>query len=717
MNEGTAYTREDLAKLGAKWLDRIAAAEKRCDGWIKDAEKAESTYLCGTDVVGPNGERVEKIDAPDFNILHSNVETIVPSIYNSTPVPDIRPRHGADDGAARLAGQILEAAIAVQIDDNRLDAEIEALAQDAFMAGRGVVRIKLDADTMEVPEPDEAADLFGEMAPPAVANERIMFECVSWKDYREGPASRWRDVPWVAYRHHLCIEDVEKLTDEALRALQIDKRRDATAVEEKDADAPIWEIWCKDDRRVYFIAADTQRVLRIADDPLGLPGFFPQAEPVQPITATGSRIPVCPYSVYRTLADELDMATQRINAIMEGLRVRGIIAGDATTLEKLSELKDNELMPLANLEGLVAAGGLQNAVMWWPVEQAIKVLQQLYVQREQTKQAIYEITGISDIIRGQSAASETATAQQIKTEWGALRIKKMQRLIERQVRDIFVICADIIGRHFSRESLQMMTGIAVTPEADAILGDPLANYRINVESDSTVRADTSRHRKEMSEFLAGTGQYFATMAPIVQQSPEAVQPVAEIYAAFARQFNLGKSASDALDQLVESARQLAQNPPPNPQAEAAQAEMQAKQQAAQADAAAKQAEIKIKQQQLQADVMHKAAQMQLEQQKLEMQRNQYAAENRVRDAAAIGTLTDGTNALNELLTQALAAVIGEIRAGDARLTEALTALAAGVAQGNAQIVAAMTAPKELLRDESGRPIGVRTVAGDQRVMN
>ena len=58
-------------------------------------------------------------------------------------------------------------------------------------------------------------------------------------------------------------------------------------------------------------------------------------------------------------------------------------------------------------------------------ETAAAVLNFLYQQREQSKQAIYEITGISDIVRGASHSSETATAQQIKTEWGSLRIKKI----------------------------------------------------------------------------------------------------------------------------------------------------------------------------------------------------------------------------------------------------------------------------------------------------
>src|SRR5690606_25678896 len=154
------------------------------------------------------------------------------------------------------------------------------------------------------------------------------------------------------------------------------------------------------------------------DDPLGLTNFYPIPAPVQPITLTGRLDPTCPFAIYKKLADELDLATKRINAIMRGLKVRGLVAGDLTDVELLSKADDNELVAAKDLEGLAQTGGIEKAIMWWPVEKAIVVLKELYAQREQIKQAIYELTGISDIVRGASKSGETATAQQIKTQWG-----------------------------------------------------------------------------------------------------------------------------------------------------------------------------------------------------------------------------------------------------------------------------------------------------------
>lgn len=604
MEQEAEYTAADLDRIGAKWIEKIRQAEKREEDWFKRAEKAEKAYLA------------DEKDAPEFNILHSNVETIVPSIYNSAGTPDIRPRHNAKDELGKLVADILERSILSMIDDNRMDTEVEEAAQDAFVAGRGVVRIKFDADVTEQP-----AMAMGPMGPepvidPAtglpqmqqvVQNERVQYESVSFRDYREGPATRWENVPWVAFKHTLLHEEIEKLQDEAMAEAYGKTETDSESDEETDG--CVWEIWCKDSRRVYFIVGDSNKVLKIVDDPLRLSGFFPLPAPVQPIKAVAKRMPVVPFEVYKTLADELDDLTKRIRGLTSVLQAKGVGIGEGTVYEDLAAAGDGEIVMAADMENILQAGGLDKAIMWWPIDRIIQVIRELNAQREQTKQAIYEITGISDIIRGQGAASETATAQQIKTQWGSLRIKKMQNLLSRLVRDLFVLTAEVMSLHFQPQTLQKLSGVQIPPEAMELLKKPLDHYRIDIESDSTVRADLVKGRQEMSEFLAGTAQFFSTMTPIASQAPAALGPIVEIYSAFARQFNLGKQAEDALDQLTQMAQELAKNPPPNPEAEAMKAEMAQR---------AKEADQKhdLEMQRLGLDVKLKGADLKLKQREL-----------------------------------------------------------------------------------------------------
>lgn len=593
--------KEDLSRLGAQWMERIRASEKRESNFRDDAEAAEKAYAC--DASKDKGELY------DFNIHFSNVETIVPAIYNSTPVPDIRRRFveaiGEEpappkpqaapqqqqavqrplpgmppqapqqpqpnpvemerfkaamqewqakkqaDKDAKDFGDMLERAIAAQIDDNRLDKEIEANATDAFNAGRGIVRLRLFLD-----------DYGGE------ERQAVGYEAVSWRDFRMGPAKRWNHVPWVAYLIILSKETAEEFQDEELLAQQKDDVAVQTT-EDADEDLRVWEIWDKPRRRVLFIREHDEKVIKRVDDPLGLKDFFPQPEPVQPICLTGKLTPVVPFSIYKKLADELDTTTKRINRIIKGLKVRGAFVGGGQGIEAVQNLDDWQLAPLNDMEQLSqVGGGFEKAISWWPIDKAIAVVIQLSDHREKIKQAIFELTGISDIIRGQSMASETATAQEIKTQWGALRIQKMQRLIARQVRDVFCLSAEIITKHFSEETLYAMTGIKMTDGMRMLMQRPVyAWYRVDVESDSTVRADMTRVKGEMAEFLNGTAQFFGVVGPLAKEQPQLAEPMAEIYASFARVFRLGKQAEDAVERLADMARKAAKSKQSDPEQE------------------------------------------------------------------------------------------------------------------------------------------------------
>ena len=600
-------------ELGQKWMQRIQESEKREKYWRADAQAAEEMYANRDRALASSNQPETRTR---FNILHSNVETIVPAIYNSSPEPDIRSRwisRDETDDTAKDVARLLERVIKVQIDDNELDEAMEMGAQDGFLAGLGVVRLRYSADVEEtVLEPEQEggeAIVVGQQP----VNERIEFENVSWRDFRMGPGPSWRDKQWVAFRLIVPKETAEDLTDgEVLdHETQLGNSTVATDNPEREQHKDsivIWEIWDKVERKVIFLREGDGMIVRQEDDPLGLSGFFPMPRPLIPIHLTGELLPVCPYSIYRDMAEELDLISKRIKLITTGLKVRGVIVGDAANMQDLAEAEDNELVVATDLEGIAQTGGLDNAISWWPVDQAIAVLAQLYQNRDLTKQAIYEITGIADIVRGQTDPRETLGAQDLKSQWGSIRVQKMQRMIQRMVRDIFVICAELIPSHFSYRTMQTMTGLQITPEMAQILNQPiLSAYRVDVESDSTIRADLTRKKGEMAEFLNGTASFFAAMAPVVQSAPETGAVAAEIYSAFTRYFKLGKQAEDALEQLVEQARQASaqageQQDQPTPEEQAKIAEIQLKMQEMQAKFALEEQKLRLEVQKLGLEV-------------------------------------------------------------------------------------------------------------------
>lgn len=673
-----AKSREDqgehLRKEAKRWLDRIDAATKREKLWADDADVAVAVYAART-----RSGSTDNVGAPMFNILFSNVETIVPATINSPPAPDIRRRFDTEDKVATDFAEILERTMRIQVDDGRLQTEMEAEAQDAFLAGRGLIRLRfksefeVDEASVETLEDDVQADRpVGDDDEPAagaverIKNERIEPEVVSWRDFRRGPAKRWSDVPWIAFSHAIALDEYKSFCDVALVKSQ-DQEGDKRAVDPASEEVKVWEVWDKASRTVIFLDEEKTKIIKRVDDPLGLTKFFPIHDPIQPIEITGDLTPVNPYKIYCKLADELDITTKRIAAITKQLRVKGWYAGSATDLGALLEAGDNEFIPLQDEALWAQKGGVNGAIGFWPVEKLVVALRELYAIRDQTKEAIYEITGISDIVRGASKSSETATAQQIKSQWGSLRIQKMQRQMERAGRELFLMMAEIIPAKFSFETLQQITGIQIVPneqdmmpiqpppppmaqpnmapeqleaaqqqyqqvvqqaeqaeqarqqklahleQLQALMRErPSTYFRIDVETDSTIRADLTQQKTEASEFMGAASSYFAAVGPLVQQGMLSMELAVELFSGFTRLYNLGKTVDDALDTLIKQAREKAGQPQqqqPSPEqikaeasAKAHEQDMQFKAQRAQADAAAHQADMQFKQQKNAADL-------------------------------------------------------------------------------------------------------------------
>lgn len=575
------------------WLAAIEASSNEEKEWRKQADQAVKIYRADDSEKKNN----------HFNILHSNTETILPAIYNSTPVPDIRRRFNDPGQPAKDVADILQRSISHSLDAYDFDATVRAVLWDGYIAGRGVSRVRYvpylqpgtDPSMASEGEAPEPADIEGIEQPEpgeVIAHEEVVCEYVPWKHFRRAPGFTWADVDWIAFEHFLSKAQLESLAEGKADKVSLDcsvekdgdSEKSGVPKSEISARARVWEIWDKAKGKVLFVAPSyMDEPLREEDDPLGLEGFFPIPRPLQPLDTPGTLVPVCPYRAYSDLAEELNEITVRIQKLTKSLRVRGIYASSAQDIQAILDADDNQLVPAQGLEAFMDAGGLEKAIAWWPIEPAVKALAQLYQQREQVKQSIYEITGISDIVRGASTASETATAQQIKSQWGSLRIQRLQADVARYARDIFRMKAEIIATRFQPQTIAAMTGIQLTPETEQLLrSDVLRGYKIDIESDSTIRADLTRNQQSMTEFVMGTAGYIQAIGPAIQAGILPANLAVEIFSAFSRNFRLGKQVEDALEQAGEAARQEAQQPQ-QPKPDPAMIEAQNKQQLAQAD--------------------------------------------------------------------------------------------------------------------------------------
>jgi hypothetical protein len=615
------------------WLKHIEKAKEDEKDWRDSAERAICIYEAGEPTgMGKNATTSKSA----FNIYHSNIETMVPAAYNSTPIPDIRRRYDDPDPTSKAGVDIIERAISYSVDQYEFDTTMRDVVRTSLTAGRGVPRVRYK------PKMKQAVDPMTGQPVEVLGYQEVTCEVVPWDRFIRGPGRTWDEVKWIAFEHDLTRDEIDKLaerdTSQDISINDQDKNGDRKGKAKPDAGiyktTKVYEIWDKGRSMVLFIRDERlTEPLRVEQDPLGLPEFFCVPRPLQPIWRLSSLTPVCPYDVYEALIEELDTVTKRITKLARQLRVKGLYNSEMKAdFGKLQSADDGIYEPVDDATKFAAgAGGLDKQVWNWPIETIAGVIERLKDHRDSIVQTIYEVTGLSDIVRGSTAASETATAQQIKAQYAGLRIQHFQKEVQRVARDLFRMKAAIICKHFSTENLQIMTGLQVTPQIEQLIrSDALRAYRIDIETDSTIRGDVGRKLEQMSQFIQGTAQFAQAIGGVIQTAPPLLPMFTEIYASFARQFDLGKQAEDALDGMTEQVKQFMQQQQsqPNPEAEKAKIEGELRQQEMGMKREMAQEELGFKREAHQMDMQMKTFDLQVKQQsaQIDMEAKQRGAE-------------------------------------------------------------------------------------------
>lgn len=605
-------------------------SENLVNGWlekISDARKRERDFRKFGQIVCDLYEAEKSAESP-YNILFSNTETLAPALYNSLPRPVVRRRFKDEDPVGKAASALVQRTLTFLLDsDNRdyppFDDLMQSAVLEALVPGRGVTRFRYDAAITTVKDESAGEDL-GEPAAVSyekVEHETVCGEAVIWDRFLHGFATKWKDVPWIAFEWPMTKVELEKnfgaiLTSKCdLVDIETPSEDESGAgklsTETSTKGAWVLEIWDKASRKVIFVSESFKDApLKLVEDPLGLSGFFPCPQPMGFVRRIRSLIPVALYSFYEQQAKELNQVTVRIKNIIAALKVRGFYDSTIEGIDRVMEATDNTLIPADNVAAMQQGMSLEKAIFLMPIDKLVAVLQQLYLQRQQIKQVIYEITGIADIMRGSTVASETLGAQELKNQWGTLRLKKAQKEVARYARDCLRIMAEIAVTKLSPETLRSMTGLPFPMQAEkvqaqtlvqqfavsgqqpppqvisalqqptvedllAMLKDDLQRaYRIDIETNSTVDAEATEDKKDIGELTNAIAQFLNGVAPAVQEGILPFEAAKGILLGIVRRFRFG----DDVEDLLKEAQPPQQPGGPDPKALEAQAQDLQKQQ-------------------------------------------------------------------------------------------------------------------------------------------
>ena len=591
-----APTTEAAAQLrpAKVWLDRITEYRQKFEKWEQQCVNLDKLY-----------SRHERADSADreYSIFWANLEVLKPAVYARAPVPVVAPRFKDNNLVAREASEVLERSLVVNFEQADLDGMMKEVRDQFLRYARGTGKVRL-------------------AGPGALA-----FDDIHHTDFAHELKRTWREVGWCGHRAWQTKEQGEQRFGEIFRGVELKKKDPNAVLPDKSDQAAVWEIWDKASGNVVWFAEGFEHILdeKPAREVLAeLRNFWPYPKPAFGTLVPGSLLPVPDIRQYKDQIEEINQVTARIAALCESLRLKGFYPAGMGELSDAIEAaikSTDDRQTLIGVSSTAALGttSFKDSVVWLPVADVLALVQGLIEIRRVLIEDVYQITGISDIVRGQSEAQETLGAQQLKSQWGSIRIRERQNELSRFARDVTRIGAEIIAENtpaqilFEMAQVQLPTaeqkqqvemqlktaqeqaahaaqqsGQDVPPpqppkEVTKLLKKPtqedvaafLANDRargftIEIETDSTIQPDEDAEKQRRIEFGTAIGGMFQQAAPIVMQAPALGPFVVEAMKFMAGGFRAGRPLEAALDQLAETIEGLAeaaagpQEPPVDP---------------------------------------------------------------------------------------------------------------------------------------------------------
>lgn len=598
----------------ARYWREIEKYEKATSEWKTDGENIVKVYL---------NESNTQNSPRRFALLWANVETLKPAVYARIPNINCSRRFKDRDPVGRVAAEVLERATNTSFDIYDVDEIFRMVRDDRLLPGRGQAWVRYEAQTQKLADGSEK-----------LVGEKVCVDYVHWLDFGHSLARIWKDV-WLAWRKvYLDRETATERFKEKADKLAFTARSPDEKEESAANKAVIYECWDKGKGKVLWLSKEVDEPLDQGPPPLNFRDFFPCPEPCYATKTSKSLIPVPDYHYYRDQAKEINDLTAKIDSLIDWLTLKGFVpsgpsAGGSDAVERAVRESSNEeiIVQVESWQEFVEKGGASKLIDWLPIDKIVQALKTAIDVRAQLIQDVFQITGISDILRGQTDPDETLGAQQLKAQTGSRRLKNAKDELARFCRDIGQLVAEVIAEQFQPETLAAMSGFQYVPvqpqqqpmpgavlqqpgmtppvpggvqpqgpgqtpmaeqQAEAqmtfddkvielLRNDRMRGFRIDIETDSTVQPDEDAEKQRRTEFLGAMGTFMQQSMEVLQSAPQMAPMLGEMLMFGVRGFRAGRSLEDTIERSISQfAQTMAQPKPPPPDPKMIEAEQKAK---------------------------------------------------------------------------------------------------------------------------------------------
>lgn len=571
---------EDSSKA---WQSELASSKKFFDKWHKQADESIRRYLDDHGDMDLNG------CAYRLNLYHSNVTILESMLYAKIPKVEADRRFfDPTDDVARVAAEMVTRILQNDMNDpeDKLDDVLRAALQDRLLTGLGCARVKY---SMEEEGGDDEAGI-----PATKTDEWCDLLHVNWKDIRWSPARTAQEVRWKAFRAYMRKKEIRaRFGDEIADAIPYSTNNSPRLTGEKSStvesivpEAEVWEIWSEEKRETVWVIEGYDKILDREVDMLGLDGFYPDARPMIANTTTAKYLPKPDFSLSKDLYDEIDELESRIAMLTKAVKCVGVYnRANKDVARMLTETVENQLVPVDNWAMFAESGGLKGAVDWLPIEAVVNAVNILTQQQLSRINQLYQVTGMSDIMRGQATTTGvTATEQKIKAQFGSARIQAVQDEFARFATDLLNKKVQLIQRYYDPQRIVELSNIQNTPDAPLIeqavqlIKTPGAfNIRISIKSESMAQENLDAVREERTALIQGVSQFLGMAMPMIEMMPTSAPFLLQLLQFSIAGYKGASQMEGVIDQAIvgmeKALQEKAQQPqPPDPEQIKAQTE-------------------------------------------------------------------------------------------------------------------------------------------------
>lgn len=388
----------------------------------------------------------------EFDLFWASLEILKVAVYSHAPAPVVTPRFADRDKVATTASEVMERCLISSFERGDFDQVMLGIRDDLVIASRGVPRVTYETDEKG-------------------GGKRVCEEHVDRMDFLHEPGRKWAEVGWVAFAGYLTQREFKKRFPKADETkAQFNIRRDRADGQRVDtaAKCKVWEVWHRADNRVYWVTEGVDTFLDESTPFLALEGFYPCPRPAYGTIKRRSLIPVPDYVRYENTLTQINELTRRIHALLDWIRVKGLIpaGGDVgNAVETALNQQDDDVL-LIPIPSAALIQGSGQFVQFLPLQEFANTITGLIEARRELIQNFYELSGISDIMRGATEADETLGAQQLKQQNGSVRVRDKVDELQRVARDVARISAEIIAEKFDQGTILSMAQMTLPTQAE-----------------------------------------------------------------------------------------------------------------------------------------------------------------------------------------------------------------------------------------------------------